>query len=169
MGDEARAVRERVGIIDLSSFGKIAVGGPGASALLQRVAANDVDRPVGSVVYTPCLDERGGHRRRRHGHAPRPRTASASSPAPGSWPSDLAWLRAHSRRRATSPSRDVSAELATLGLWGPRARDILAAATGDDVERRGPPAAPGASIRVGGAPVLAARISYAGELGWELT
>ncbi len=59
-GDEARAVRERAGIIDLSSFGKIDVAGPGALGLLQRVAANDMDRPVGSVIYTPFLNERGG-------------------------------------------------------------------------------------------------------------
>jgi len=57
---EARAVRERAGIIDLSSFGKIAVEGPGALGLLQRVSANDIDRPVGSVVYTQWCDERGG-------------------------------------------------------------------------------------------------------------
>ena len=57
---EARAVRERAGIVDLSSFGKIAVEGPGALDLLQRVSANDIDRPVGSVVYTQWCDERGG-------------------------------------------------------------------------------------------------------------
>ena len=57
---EVRAVRERAGIIDLSSFGKIDVDGPGAVGLLQRVAANDVDRPVGSLVYTQFCDDRGG-------------------------------------------------------------------------------------------------------------
>jgi 4-methylaminobutanoate oxidase (formaldehyde-forming) len=56
---EARSVRERAGIVDLSSFGKIAVVGPGALGLLQRVSANDIDRPVGSIVYTQWCDERG--------------------------------------------------------------------------------------------------------------
>ena len=60
MGEEHRAVRERVGIIDLTSFGKIAVAGQGALALLQRVCANDIDRPIGSTIYTQFLDDRGG-------------------------------------------------------------------------------------------------------------
>ena len=60
MGEEHRAVRERIGIIDLSSFGKIAVAGPGALGLLQRVCANDVDKPIGSTIYSQFLDERGG-------------------------------------------------------------------------------------------------------------
>ncbi len=128
--DEGRAVRERVGIIDLSSFGKIDVSGPGALSLLQRVAANDLDRPVGSVVYTPWCDDRGGM------VADVTVTRLADDrfrvvTGAGFVASDLAWLRwqrdpAERRRRL----RDVSGDLATIGLWGPRARDVLAAAAG---------------------------------------
>ena len=167
--DEARAVRERAGIIDLSSFGKIAVDGPGALGLLQRVAANDVDRPVGSVVYTPFLDDARRVRRGRDGHA------AGRRPVPGR---DRGRVRgvgprlASSRTRTTTPSRlrDVSGEIATIGLWGPRARDILAAATTGRRRRRGPARSGGRRPSgSAGATVLASRISYAGELGWELS
>jgi 4-methylaminobutanoate oxidase (formaldehyde-forming) len=164
--EEARAVRERAGIIDLSSFGKIDAEGPGALTLLQRVAANDLDRPVGSVVYTPFLDERGGF------VADVTVTRLADDrfrvvTGAGFVASDLAWLRA---RRADDSVRlrDVSAEIATVGMWGPRARDVLAGATSDDVGDTALPLRRATTIRIGGAEVLASRISYAGELGWEL-
>jgi 4-methylaminobutanoate oxidase (formaldehyde-forming) len=169
---EALAVRERAGIIDLSSFGKIAVEGPGALALLQRVSANDVDRPVGSLVYTQWCDERGG--------IVADVTVSRLADdrfrvvtGAGYVASELAWLRTHLDAPDGADSqiaiRDVSGELATIGLWGPRARDILAATTRDDVGGAAIPVRYAAVIRIGGAPVHAARISYAGELGWELT
>jgi glycine cleavage system aminomethyltransferase T/glycine/D-amino acid oxidase-like deaminating enzyme len=166
---EGRAVREQAGLIDLSSFGKIDLTGPGALALLQRVAANDVDRPVGSVTYTPWCDERGGMvadvtitRLSADGF----RVVTGA----GFVASDLAWLRWH--RRSDDPPvvlRDVSGEFATVGLWGPRARDILAAATTDEVGDEALPARQARWVAIGGGPVLASRISYAGELGWELT
>ena len=84
--------------------------------------------------------------------------------------SDLAWLRMQAAAiDADVTLRDVSDDLATIGLWGPRARDILAAATPDDVDDAAIPMRRARTIRVAGAPVLASRISYAGELGWELT
>ena len=167
VNDEARAVRERAGIIDLSSFGKIAVDGPGALGLLQHVAANDVDRPIGSVVYTPFLDDRGGIvadvtvMRLAEGHF---RVVTGA----GFVASDLGWLRSHAGD-ARVDLRDVSGELATIGLWGPQAREILAAASPDDVDDQALPARRAEEVRVAGATVLAARISYAGELGWEIS
>ena len=167
---EARAVRERAGIIDLSSFGKIAVEGPGALGLLQRVSANDVDRPIGSVVYTQWCDERGG--------IVADVTVSRLADdrfrvvtGAGYVASELAWLRTHLEDGEAATVRDVSGELATIGLWGPRARDVLVAAgaTADEVANDAIPMRRSRSIRVGPAPVDAARISYAGELGWELT
>lgn len=166
---EARAVRQSAGLIDLSSFGKIDVTGPGALDLLQRVAANDVDRPIGSVVYTPWCDERGGMIADvtiTRLAADRFRVVTGA----GFVASDLAWLRWHRwPEDASVVLRDVSDELATFGLWGPRARDILAGATADDVGDGALPARQARWIDVAGAPVLASRISYAGELGWELT
>jgi len=166
---EGRAVRERAGIIDLSSFGKIDVTGPGALDLLQRVAANDVHTPVGSVTYTPWCDERGG--------MVADVTVTRLAPdhfrvvtGAGFVASDLAWLRCqHSPDDGAVGLRDVTEELATIGLWGPRARDILAATAVDDIGDAALPARQARWIAVAGAPVLASRISYAGELGWELT
>ena len=124
---EARAVRERAGLIDLSSFGKIAVEGPGALGLLQRVSANDVDRPVGSVVYTQWCDERGGI------VADVTVTRLADDrfrvvTGAGYVASELAWLRTHVADDEAVVIRDVSGELATIGLWGPSARDVLVGA-----------------------------------------
>lgn len=166
--EEARAVRERAGIIDLSSFGKISVEGPAALDVLQRVAANDVDRPVGSIVYSPFLDERGGC------VADVTVTRLAADrfmvvTGAGYLASDLAWLRSHAQAGTGLSLRDVSDELATIGLWGPRARDILAAATRSDVSDVASPIRHAVWIEVGGAQVMASRISYAGELGWELS
>ena len=167
VGDEHRAVRERAGIIDLSSFGKLAVAGPGALPLLQRVAANDVDRPVGSVVYTPFLDRRGGF----VADVTVTRLAEAAFrvvTGAGYAAGDLGWIEA--ARRPDDPQttlRDESDEVACLGLWGPRARDILGAVT-DDASDAALPIRTARPIVIDGAPALAQRISYAGELGWEL-
>jgi len=170
VGAEARAVRERAGIIDLSSFGKIAVEGTGALGLLQRVSANDVDRPVGSVVYTQWCDERGGI------VADVTVTRLADDrfrvvTGAGYLASELSWLRAHiADEDGPVAIDDVSGSLATIGLWGPRARDILAAAGPDaDVSDPAIQLRQARPIRVATAPVLASRISYVGEHGWELT
>ncbi|MHB8398334.1 MAG: FAD-dependent oxidoreductase [Candidatus Limnocylindrales bacterium] len=166
--EECAAVRERVGLIDLSSFGKIAVEGPGALALLQRVAANDVDRPIGALVYTQFLDERAGMVADVTVARLGPERFRVVSGA-GYVASDIGWLRLHVREDdAPVELRDESDEFACFGLWGPRARAVLGAASADDVSDPGLPARVAHPIRVGPAPVLAARISYAGELGWEL-
>lgn len=168
VGEEHRAVRERAGLVDLSSFGKLEVAGPGALALLQRVAANDVDRPVGAVVYTPFLSAQGGFLAdvtvSRLGED-RFRVVTGA----GFAASDLGWLRANADP-ADGPLRlrDESDEVACLGLWGPLARDVLAAASPDDVGDGALPMRTAREVRVAGATVLAQRISYAGELGWEL-
>jgi 4-methylaminobutanoate oxidase (formaldehyde-forming) len=171
VGEEHRAVRERVGLIDLTSFGKIEVSGLGALALLQRAAANDVDRPVGSAIYTQCLDTNGGV------VADVTATRLADDrfrvlTGAGYLAADLGWLVA---RAADEPSidgvevRDATDQWTIIGLWGPRARDVLGAVTSDAVDDAALPVRQARTIRVGAASVLATRLSYAGELGWELT
>jgi 4-methylaminobutanoate oxidase (formaldehyde-forming) len=156
-------------MIDLSSFGKIAVEGRGALGVLQRVSANDIDRPVGSMVYTQWCDERGGM------VADVTVTRLADDrfrvvTGAGYLASESAWLRSHRAEEDGSTTiSDVSGDLATIGLWGPRARDILAATTADDVGDAAIPLRQAREVRVGPAAVSAGRISYAGELGWELT
>ena len=170
VGEEHRAVRERVGLIDLSSFGKIAVAGPGALALLQRVAANDIDRPIGSTIYTQFLGERGGivaDVTVTRDYLDRFRVVTGS----GYLAADLGWLLA---RAADDPAIDrVNVDDRTdawsvIGLWGPRARDVLGGITQDPVDDTSLPIRQARSIRVGGFGVTATRLSYAGELGWEL-
>jgi 4-methylaminobutanoate oxidase (formaldehyde-forming) len=166
---EGQAVRARAGIIDLSSFGKIDVSGPGALAFLQRIAANDLDKPVGAVTYSPWCNERGGMVADVTVARLREDLFRVVTGA-GFLAADLAWLRWHrSLDDGEVRINDVSADFATVGLWGPRARGILAAACSDAVDDRALPLRQVRTIRVGSAWVSAARISYAGELGWEMT
>jgi len=165
--DEHRAVRERVGLIDLSSFGKIRVSGPDALTLLERVAAGRMDRPVGAVTYTQFLDRRGGIVAdvtvTRLGEAEFRVVTGAGYVA-----SDAGWLRLHVRDGERVAIGDESDAWACFGLWGPRARDVLAAATADDVSDAAIKLRRAATVDLAGVQVLAQRISYAGELGWEL-
>jgi glycine cleavage system aminomethyltransferase T/glycine/D-amino acid oxidase-like deaminating enzyme len=165
---EHEAFRERVGIIDMTSFGKIEISGPGALPLLERVADNRIDRPVGSVVYTQFLNERGGivadvTVTRLEDSRFRVITGA------GTIDSDLGWLRLNLREEDGDVQlRDVSEELAVIGLWGPRARDVLQGVTEDDVGGEALPFRRAGMIRFDGADVLAQRITYVGELGFEL-
>ena len=171
VGEEHQAVRERAGIIDLTSFGKIEVDGPGALAVLQRVCANDVDRPVGSAVYGQFLDQRGGMLADVTVTRLAPNRFRVVTGA-GYLAADLGWIRANILDEDDHVRiRDVTADWTVIGLWGPRARDVLAATTRDDVSNAGIPLRTARRVSVGAsaAPVLATRISYAGELGWELT
>lgn len=168
VGAEHQAVREAAGLIDMSSFGKIDIQGPGALALLQFVTDNDLDRPVGAVVYTQMLNARGGvvaDVTITRLAADRFRLITGA----GFVDNDLGWLQAHRARAAGAVTlRDVSEEWTTLGLWGPKARQILQAVTDDDVSNAALPYMTAREIGIGGAPVLAQRVTYVGELGWEL-
>ena len=171
VGEEHRAVRERVGIIDLTSFGKIDVSGPGALALLQRASANDIDRPIGSAIYTQFLDPNGGvvaDVTETRLSKDRFRVLTGA----GYLAADLGWLVA--RASDDPPIDDVQVVDATeqwsvIGLWGPRARDVLGGVTSNRVDDTALPIRQVRAVRIGEAKVLATRLSYAGELGWELT
>jgi glycine cleavage system aminomethyltransferase T/glycine/D-amino acid oxidase-like deaminating enzyme len=165
---EHTAIRERAGLIDMTSFGKIEVQGPGALPLLERVACNRVDRPPGSVVYTQLLNSRGGIVAdvtvTRLGDD-RFRVVTGA----GVVDSDLGWLRANIEPDDGPVAlRDASTELAVIGMWGPAARDVLEATTDDDVSAEGFPFRTARGLRVAGADVTAQRITYVGELGFEL-
>ena len=168
VGEEHTALRERAGLIDLSSFGKIEVSGPGALALLERACDNRVDRPVGSVAYGQFLNARGGIvadvtivRLAQD----RFRVVTGS----GTVDADLGWLRLLRRDEDGEVElRECSEELAVIGLWGPRSREILGVTTTDDVSNETLPYLTARTVQVGPAAVLAQRVSYVGELGWEL-
>jgi glycine cleavage system aminomethyltransferase T/glycine/D-amino acid oxidase-like deaminating enzyme len=167
VAEEHRAVRERVALIDMTSFGKIEVEGTGALALLERVCDNRIDRPVGSVVYTQFLNGRGGIVAdvtvTRLGER-RFRVITGA----GVVESDMGWLQLHRRGEEGEVTiYEVTEQLAVIGIWGPRARAVVAACTGDDVSGEAIPFRTAREIRIG-APVLAQRITYVGELGFEL-
>ena len=167
---EARAVRERSGVVDLSSFGKIAVEGPGALGLLQRVSANDVDRPVGAVTYTPVVRRARRDGGRRDRHAPRGRQVPSRDRRGLSRLGDGLAANPHRRRRGRLDPRrqrrsrdDRAVGAAGTGRGGRRGRLGRRGR-----QRRHPRPSRGVHPHRS-APVHAARISYAGELGWELT
>jgi 4-methylaminobutanoate oxidase (formaldehyde-forming) len=168
LAEEHRAFRERVGIIDMSSFGKIEITGPGALTVLERVAGNRIDRPVGTVVYTQLLEDDGG--------IAADVTITRLAPdrfrlvtGAGYVNSDLGWLQMQVREGDPPVQlRESSDELSVIGMWGPHARDLLHAVTLDDVSDEGFPFMQARAILVVGFAVFAQRVTYVGELGWEL-
>ncbi len=163
---EHLAMRERAGIVDLSAFAIFDVVGPQALDVVQRVVVAQADVAPGRVVYTPVLDARGGFRsdltvmRLAHDHF-RVVTGGAHGMA------DLKWFTDHARGHAAAVVDQTSA-WTTIGLWGPRARDILGELTDADISHEGFGFLHCRSLALGSQVVLASRISYVGELGWEL-
>ncbi|GAA4100885.1 FAD-dependent oxidoreductase [Nocardioides kongjuensis] len=159
-------MREAAGVVDLSAFAVFDITGPGALDTVQRTCVAQCDVAVGKVIYTPVLNANGGFlsdltvMRLGEDHF-RVVTGGAHGMADRKTFSD----------QVTDPATtlvDVTDQVSTIGLWGPRARDILASLTSDDVSDEGFGFLTCRDITVAGVPVLASRISYVGELGWEL-
>ena len=164
---EHLAMREHAGIFDLSAFAIFDVGGAGALDALQRAVLAQVDVAVGRVVYTPVLGPGGGFKSdltimRLGDEEFRIVTGGAHGMADRKLFGDLL------PEDGSAQLVDVTTAWTTLGLWGPRARDILRASRRDDVSHEGFPFATCRTIEVGSQLVLASRISYVGDLGWEL-
>ena len=164
---EHLAMRDRAGIFDLSAFAIFDVSGPGALDALQRVSMRQCDVAVGRVVYTPWLSPSGGFKSdltimRLGDEHFRVVTGGAHGMA------DHKWLRDHLPSDGSAQLAELTSAWSTLGLWGPRARDILASLTSADVSHEGFPFATCRTIEIGPVRVLASRISYVGDLGWEL-
>jgi glycine cleavage system aminomethyltransferase T/glycine/D-amino acid oxidase-like deaminating enzyme len=164
---EHLALRDRAGYTDLTAFALFDVTGPGALDVVQRLAMRQMDVPLGRVVYTPILLPAGGFRAdltimRIDDDVFRVVTG-------GAWGmSDLKWFADHLPEDGSAQIHDQTNAWTTLGLWGPRARDILSSVTSDDVSHEGFPFGRWKSIEVGPLQVVASRISYVGDLGWEL-
>ena len=160
-------MREAAGVIDLTAFAIFDITGPGALAAVQRTCVSQCDVAVGKVIYTPVLDAKGGFRsdltvmRLGEDHF-RVVTGGAHGMA------DRKWFADQLPEDGSAQLTDHTDEISTIGLWGPRARDILASLTDDDVSGDGFGFLTCREITVGGTTVLASRISYVGELGWEL-
>ncbi|MFI6295094.1 FAD-dependent oxidoreductase [Nonomuraea sp. NPDC050790] len=165
IGAEHRATRDTAGLFDESSFAKIEVSGPGAAELLEWVCANRVAREIGQVTYTQALNRRGGvecdftvTRRGEEDFLIVTGTAFGSH--------DLGWLRKQARLRGSAARiADVTGQYACFALWGPKARDIMATLTADPLDA---PFMSARELTVGDVPVLALRVTFVGEFGWEL-
>ena len=164
VGAEHRACREQAALFDESSFAKIELSGEGAAGLLDRLCDNHVTRDVGAITYTQMLNPRGGIECDfTVTRLAEDRFRIVTGTAFGQH--DLAWIRSHAPDDGSVRVEDVTSSYACLGLWGPRAREILQPLV---VEPLDFPYMRAREVAVGPVPCLALRVTYVGELGWEL-
>lgn len=167
VGREHQACRERVAVFDQTSFAKFRLTGPDAEKTLSFIAAGDVSRPVGHLTYTQMLNARGGiecdltvARVAEHDYYIVTGTGFATH--------DFDWISRAIPAGANAQLIDVTPAYSVLSVMGPRARDVLQVLTDDDLSNAAFPFARAKRICLAGAPVLALRVTYVGELGWEL-
>src|SRR5215469_2486526 len=164
---EHLAMRDSAGLFDLSAFAILDVTGPGALQALQRLAVAQMHVANGRVVYTSFRDDAGGFRAELTVMRLGPRHFRVvTGGATGMM--DYKWITDHLPDDGSASVSDLTSSWATFGLWGPRARDILSRVTADDISADGFAFGTCKEIEVAGMTVLASRISYVGELGWEL-
>jgi 4-methylaminobutanoate oxidase (formaldehyde-forming) len=167
IGAEHRSCRERVAMFDETSFAKLEIEGPGAADFLEGLCDNRVARGVGQITYTQMLNRRGGiecdftvARLGEH------RFSIVTGTAFGNH--DREWMRRHLPEDRSARIHDVTSGLACFGIWGPRARDVLEPLTPADLSNDAFPYMTLQEITVGDVPLRALRVTYVGELGWEL-
>jgi len=164
--DEHLAVRTGVGLFDMTSFGKIRVEGRDATAVLQRLCANDVDVPVGRIVYTQMLNARGGIESDLT-VARLAETAFLLVVPGATLQRDLAWIRRHVGE-AFCVVTDVTAAESVLCVMGPKSRDLMRRVSPNDFSNDANPFGTFREVEVGMGLARAHRVTYVGELGWEL-
>ena len=163
-GAEALATRDTVGLYDVTPLKRLEVSGPGSLAFLDGTTTNRLDRPVGSVVYSLMLDERGGIR----SDLTIARLGPDRFQIGANGQLDLDLLRRRAPTDGSVSVRDITSGTCCIGLWGPKARDVLASVTDADVSNEAFGYFRARELWVGTVPVTALRLSYVGELGWEL-
>ena len=167
IGAEHVATREAAALFDETSFAKIEVSGEGAPAFLEHLCDNKVARDVGAITYTSMLNTRGGIEcdftvTRLEPERFRIVTGTAFGLH------DLSWIREHAPEDGSVVVEDVTSRYACLGIWGPRSRDILQPLSTADLSNEAFRYMRAREIDVGPVPCLALRVTYVGELGWEL-
>lgn len=167
VGDEHRHVREAVGIFDQSSFAKYEMTGRDAQKALDWICANDVSKPAGRLTYTQLLNSRGGIEADLTVARLTDETFYIVT-GTGFRTHDLGWIADHVPAGLDVTLRDVTEDFGTLSLMGPKARDVLSAVTEADVSNAGFPFGHVREIGIAGHAVRALRVTYVGELGWEL-
>jgi 4-methylaminobutanoate oxidase (formaldehyde-forming) len=167
VGDEHRHIREHVGIFDQSSFAKFELSGTDAVKALDYICANDVTKPAGRLIYTQLLNGRGG--------IECDLTVARLSDdkfyvvtGTGFRTHDFAWIREHISPGLDVELTDITESYGTLSLMGPKARDVLRQVTNADVGNSAFPFGHVREIEIAGSIVRALRVTYVGELGWEL-
>ncbi len=167
IGAEHVACRETAALFDETSFAKIDVLGPGAADFLERLCDNRVARDVGAVTYTQMLNPRGGIECDfTVTRLAEDRFRIVTGTAFGQH--DAAWIRANAPGDGSVAIEDVTSRFACLGLWGPRAREILQPIADADLGNEAFPYMRMRELSVGPVPCVALRVTYVGELGWEL-
>jgi glycine cleavage system aminomethyltransferase T/glycine/D-amino acid oxidase-like deaminating enzyme len=163
IGAEHQATRETAALFDETSFAKIDVSGEGAAHFLEHLCDNRVARDIGAITYTSMLNERGGIECDfTVTRLAEDRFRIVTGTAFGRH--DFAWISSHAPDDGSVRVEDVTSQLACLGIWGPRSREILEQLTGPlDF-----PYMRAREVAVGPVPCLALRVTYVGELGWEL-
>lgn len=167
VGREHKAARTAAALFDQTSFAKFILTGPDATAALQWIAANNVDKPVGSIIYTQLLNDQAGIecdlicvRTDFNEYYIVTGTGFATH--------DFDWIKRNIPTGMNAQLVDVTSSSSVLSLFGPNARDILQSITSDDLSNHAHPFGFAKQIGIAGCPVLAMRITYVGESGWEL-
>ncbi|HJZ45590.1 MAG TPA: FAD-dependent oxidoreductase [Roseiflexaceae bacterium] len=163
-GAEHLATREHIALYDMTPLTRCEVAGPGALAFLQHLTTNQLEKPAGSVVYTCMCDERGGVR----SDVTVTRLAESEFQVACNGPADIAWLRRHAPEDGRVLVRETTPGTCCVGVWGPRARELVQPLSGDDFSNETFPYFTARRVYIGEVPCMAQRVSYVGELGWEI-
>jgi len=164
VGAEAKATREGVAMYDMTALKRLSVSGPGATDFLQRLATGNVDRSVGSVIYSLLLDIDGGIR----SDVTIARLGKNHYQVGANGALDTDWFNRFLPEDGSVVVTDITPGTCCIGLWGPKAREVLSRLTDADLTNDGLKYFRGAQFSIGNVPVTALRLSYVGELGWEL-
>ena len=167
VGAEHQATRERVAMFDETSFSKIEVLGPGALAFLQRITDNQMEQPIGAVTYTQMPNERGGIEcDLTVTRLAADRFQIITGTAFGKH--DLSWIRRHMPSDGSVYVNDITSSRCCIGVWGPRAREVMQQVSENDFSNAAFPYLTAQEVTLGDIPALALRVTYVGELGWEI-
>ncbi len=164
VGGEHLVTRERVAMFDMTSLKRAEVRGPGALSMLQQLSTGDLDRKPGYVTYTLMLDERGGIR----SDITVARLAPDRFQVGLNGPRDIDWLERHAPRDGSAYVTDITSGTCCIGLWGPDARKVVQSASEDPFSHEEFGFFRAKEVFIEEVPVVALRLSYVGELGWEL-
>ena len=167
IGAEHQATRERVAMFDETSFSKIEVIGPGSLAFLQYITDNQMDQPVGAITYTSMLNKHGGIEcDLTVTRLATDRFQIITGTAFGNH--DLSWIRSQMPADGSVYINDITSSRCCIGVWGPLARDLVQQVSEHDFSNEAFPYLTAQQVTIGDIPVLALRVTYVGELGWEI-